>query len=104
MKKGYITIVYHDCYDYYGENVIRISKTTDLDKFIKEANAMLPRHVTLKGVYGCDDIDKVNKLINAKLRDDRFGLQDSEFFQIPITEARRVILETIMNDDDCEMV
>ena len=95
MKKGYITIVYHDCYDYYGENVIRISKTTDLDKFIKEANTMLPTGVNLKHAWVCNDINKALKLIYNKFADDRFGLRDSEFFQLPLEEASTVIMQIV---------
>ena len=95
MQKGYITIVYHDCYDYYGENVIRISKTTDLDKFIKEANIMLPTGVELKHAWVCNDINKALKLIYNKFINDRFGLKDSEFFQLPLEEASTVIMQIV---------
>lgn len=98
--KGYIYILFNECYDYYGENVFKIGKAIDVAKRAHSYTTSYIKPIELKYISPlCNDYTLVENAVFRKLKDYRV-VRNREFFQISPEEIVTAIESVVsfLND------
>ena len=95
LVNGYIYILWNDMYKFYGDNVFKIGRTTDIQKRINcyttaYINPSEIKYISIK----CDNYVLVEMLIFVLIKNNRI-VNNREFFKINLNETIKIIDEVI---------
>ena len=95
LVNGYIYILWNDMYKFYGDNVFKIGRTTDIQKRINCYTTVYIKPSEIKYIsIKCDNYVIAEMLIFDLLKNNRI-VNNREFFKINLNETIKIIEEVI---------
>ena len=102
LVNGYIYILWNDMYKFYGDNVFKIGRTTDIQKRINCYTTVYIKPSEIKYIsIKCDNYVIAEMLIFDLLKNNRI-VNNREFFKINLNETIKIIDEVIYKINNME--